>query len=653
MGWEERLFGRLHRTLAAVRRRAASAAEDSVHAATLAALAPRLRLLACALAGADVELVPAEDGGGVRGRRILLPPAIALAATPELNTRLFLARVAYAASSARLGFTLPEAVPLDEQGLWTLLAVPATLAACCRELPAARALFAEVGAHVLAVRPEIAALAPADAALEALAQLHLGRAPAELAGRVRPEVLAWAQAAAALAPVTMTALRAVCKRTRGDFGHGRFAPVVLWGGLLPAPVESLAAAITPAGEGPGAAGTERQAKRRPEQLQVVDLGDKTLDENPAVHSFEKVHTAEEYRGGKKRVDAEDELAEHADALDELDLREVVRSSERARSLYRADVLLDGGVGDLEGVTPALDAIPYDEWDGRTSRYRPGWCSLRAGRLQERRTPAEAKRWFRESLARHRPQIRALRLAFARIEQARAWKGRQPDGPDIDLDALVQRHAALRSGHAPPERLYRSRRRHAHDLATLVLIDASLSSDSWVAGRRVLDIARDSVLVLGEALATLPITVGIAAFASHTRRDCRFLTIKGFSESWADGARRLASVEPAGYTRIGTALRHATTVLGRVPERHRLLLLVSDGKPTDYDRYEGRYGVADVRQAVHEAQQRSVHLFALAVDAEARFYLPRMFGKGNYAILPRPEALTGALARVVAEATAQL
>jgi nitric oxide reductase activation protein len=42
------------------------------------------------------------------------------------------------------------------------------------------------------------------------------------------------------------------------------------------------------------------------------------------------------------------------------------------------------------------------------------------------------------------------------------------------------------------------------------------------------------------------------------------------------------------------------------------------------------------------------LFALAVDAEARFYLPRMFCHGNYAILPRPDALAGALARVMAE-----
>lgn len=647
MRWNERLFARLYRALGSVGRHRVPAPEEGAHAATLAQLGPRLRMLACALVGVSVELLEAEDGGGVCGHRILLPPTIAIAPTRELNTRIFLLRVAYAAASARAAFALPDDAAPDEHALWTLLAVPATLARCARELPAVPELHAELGALVLAARPDVAALAPSDAALEVLAQLHLGRSAALLAAVVPPDVLAWARDTAALAPDTMAALHAARGSALGVFGRGRLAPVVVWGGLLPQPVETSAATVPSAGEAPGASGTERPAEPR-KRLRHVDLGTAKLDENPFVHSFEKIHTAEEYRGGKKRVDADDELADHAEALDELDLREVIRSAEHTRSLYRADVLLYGGIGDLEGAAPQTDAIPYDEWDGRAGQYRRGWCSLRAACLHERPPAAEAARWLRTTVARHRPQIRALRLEFSRLEQTRAWRGRQPDGPDVDVDALVQRHAALRSGHAPPDRLYCARRRHAQDFATLILLDASLSTDAWVAGRRVLDVARDSILVLGEALAATPATVGVAAFASHTRRDCRFLTVKGFSEPWAEAARRLASVEPAGYTRIGPALRHGTAVLARAPARRRLLLLVSDGKPTDYDRYEGRYGIADVRQAVREARPQSVQLFALAIDAEARFYLPQMFGKGNYAILPRPNALVGALARVVAD-----
>jgi nitric oxide reductase NorD protein len=91
------------------------------------------------------------------------------------------------------------------------------------------------------------------------------------------------------------------------------------------------------------------------------------------------------------------------------------------------------------------------------------------------------------------------------------------------------------------------------------------------------------------------------------------------------------------------------VLERLPVRRRLVLVVSDGKPTDYDRYEGRYGIADVRQAVREAERRAVRVFALAVDGAARVHLPALFGRGNYALMPRPELLIGALARTVAAA----
>jgi len=645
MGWDERLFGRAYRALATTVRRNRPPAP---HAATLAELAPRLRLLACALAAEDVELAAADDDAGTSERRIVLPAVIALAPTREENAQLYRLRVAHAATSIRLGLVLPADTTPDDRALATLLAVPAILATCARELPAHPACWSTFASIELARRPDPAGLPPAAAALETLAQLHLGRPAQALATRVPPDVLAWAEAAARFSVPSGAALGAAVGAWAGErFGHGRLMPVVLWGGL-PVSAPAAVAAGGASGELPSASATERQRPRPPGERHQVELGTDAAAENPAVHSFEKVHTAEEYRGGKKRVDAEDELADHAEALDELDLRELVRSSERTRSLYRADLYLDGGVGDLEGEPPAVDAIAYDEWDARHRRYRLGWCSLRASRLVERRPTAEASRWCRATVARHRAQIRDLTAAFARIEDARRWKGRQPDGPDIDVDAIVQRHATLRSGHVPPDRLYCARRRHGHDVAILILLDASLSTDAWVAGHRVLDVARESVLVLGEALAATPITVGIAAFASHTRRDCRFATVKGFAEPWGEAARRLASVEPAGYTRIGPALRHATRVLGATPARRRLLLLVSDGKPTDYDRYEGRYGVADVRQAVREAQQQSVNCFALAVDATARDYLPRLFGRGSYALLPRPDALTGALARVVVE-----
>ncbi len=176
-----------------------------------------------------------------------------------------------------------------------------------------------------------------------------------------------------------------------------------------------------------------------------------------------------------------------------------------------------------------------------------------------------------------------------------------------------------------------------------LIDTSLSSDSWVAGRRVLDVARESVVVLGEATAGVRLSVAIAAFDSHTRRDCRFGLVKDFDDDWRSGERRLFGLRPQGYTRIGPALRHATHLLERTGARRKLLILLSDCKPTDYDHYEGRRGIGDVRQAVREARVRQVTTLALTIGARAHPHLPRMFGASGFRVLRGPSALPLALA----------
>jgi nitric oxide reductase NorD protein len=181
----------------------------------------------------------------------------------------------------------------------------------------------------------------------------------------------------------------------------------------------------------------------------------------------------------------------------------------------------------------------------------------------------------------------------------------------------------------------------------VLLDSSLSTDGWVAGRRVIDVEKAAVIALGDALDGLFDDVAVAGFCSQTRRDCRFLLAKDFGDTWAVGARRVASLQPAGYTRIGPALRHASVLLQASAARRKLLLLVSDGKPSDADRYEGRYGMNDVRRAVTDAQRDGVHIHAIAVDPSAQRWLPTMFGHGRATVVQQPNQLVNALAHITA------
>src|SRR5690606_21941919 len=100
----------------------------------------------------------------------------------------------------------------------------------------------------------------------------------------------------------------------------------------------------------------------------------------------------------------------------------------------------------------------------------------------------------------------------------------------------------------------------------------------------------------------------------------------------------AGLEPENYTRAGAAIRHATAALMQQPAEHRLLMLLSDGKPNDADRYDGVYGVEDMRQAVTEARLQGVFPFCLTVDQPAPAYLPKVFGPQHYALLSAPERL---------------
>jgi len=171
----------------------------------------------------------------------------------------------------------------------------------------------------------------------------------------------------------------------------------------------------------------------------------------------------------------------------------------------------------------------------------------------------------------------------------------------------------------------------------------------VGQHRVLDLCKDAALVLGEVMGRLGEKLEILAFSSRTRHHCRVWRVHGRHGDWNQGRARLGALQPEGYTRMGPALRFATDQLAVDPSRRRLLLLITDGRPTDFDRYEGRHGIADVRQALREAQSRGVHVHALALDPRARAGLPTMVGEGRWHLLRHaaelPELLTTVYGRL--------
>ncbi|MCU0655255.1 MAG: hypothetical protein MUF64_08190 [Polyangiaceae bacterium] len=583
----------------------------SPEAVSLDTRAERLAILAQIIAGMPLRVLPSRGAAGLVGSTIFLPAVIDGLGTAREHEAAYLVRTVLAAEMARQG------APRTIQGTRALRAhheatsVLAALAALDPAFPRLRELAAPLAARLLGAR-RADRLSPEERIVEA----HRRGALAALAGVPAPPV-------------------------EGPPGQDLAEPVLLWGELLgDADLSREERAIAAEQVRPPTRVTTEIAAPDATQVRYVELEEKKIEDATLMHTFEKIETADAFLGGGRDLDGTDELEEHSEALSEVPLAAVTRSDENVHAILRADVGSFAGIPDVASVQPGERGIPYDEWDAGRRAYRKGFCTVYPGRF-----PAGDPSFAPPRIARHARVIeetrRSLELALYRLAPRR----RQMDGDRVDLDALIRHLADLKSGHVTGGRLYIRRARQLPSLATTVLMDVSLSSDAWVEDRRVLDVEQDAVLVLGEVMDRLGEPLEILAFSSHTRNRCRVLDVRRRGEPWSLGKARLAALRPQGYTRIGPALRHATAELCRVDADRRLLLLLSDGKPTDYDRYEGRHGIEDVRQAVREASQRGVHVHGLTLDDRARGSFPAMFGPGHYHLLPEVAALPQALAAV--------
>jgi nitric oxide reductase NorD protein len=178
----------------------------------------------------------------------------------------------------------------------------------------------------------------------------------------------------------------------------------------------------------------------------------------------------------------------------------------------------------------------------------------------------------------------------------------------------------------------------------LLADLSLSTDAYATPQaRIIDVIREALFVFGEALHAAGDPFAIWGFSSVRRQHVRMQHLKPFDESWSDVSRaRVGAIKPGYYTRMGAAIRYATAQLSVRPERRRLLMLLTDGKPNDLDIYEGRYGLEDTRAAVHEAHAAGLSPFCVTIDEKAHDYLPMLFGQQGYAMVRRPQDLINQL-----------
>ncbi|MGB0775802.1 MAG: nitric oxide reductase activation protein NorD, partial [Akkermansiaceae bacterium] len=223
--------------------------------------------------------------------------------------------------------------------------------------------------------------------------------------------------------------------------------------------------------------------------------------------------------------------------------------------------------------------------------------------------------------------------------------RQPTGTDFDLDAVVDSQVQLRTGHTPDEAIYLNQKKDVHDVSAVLLLDLSFSTDAWVKDARVLDSIMETVYCVGEVIEGSIESFAVAGFSSNTRRSCRFEMLKDFDEPWEKSKLHFGALQPQGYTRIGPALRHAQELLLNQNASRKVVILVTDGRPCDYDRYEGTYGIRDVRKAIETGKLHGLTTHAFAIEKQASETFPMMFSRDHYDVVQSPTQLTQRMSKL--------
>ncbi|MCW5664737.1 MAG: VWA domain-containing protein [Piscinibacter sp.] len=442
-----------------------------------------------------------------------------------------------------------------------------------------------------------------------------------------------ARAAEAAVQAALLALRdGVVLDVAAGIVPAEVAPVWPWLWSVAPGADAAAPGREPAPREDGARSAPRDARRRRAQ-RVTEAADR----NAMLMFFraESIMTWSEFV--KVNRGSDDEPGDDPSAAaDDMETLAVADGGATCAARVRFDLDLPSASADDR---PLGEGIRLPEWDWKARTLRPEHCAL-----QVFKAAAPAPYGPPPGLRR---LARRVRRRMETLRAAPRWQRGCTDGDELDLDAWV-RHAAEAPDESPP--VLARRVDDEHSLATLLLADLSLSTEAHVPGteQRVIDVIREALYVFGEALEASGDPFAMLGFSSVKREHVRIQRLKDFGDAW-DGAAmaRVGAVRPGFYTRMGAALRHATAQLAQRPERQRLLLLLTDGKPNDLDVYEGRYGLEDTRHAVQEARAAGLVPFAVTVDEAGHDWLPHLFGARSYALVHRPAQLARRLAQIVA------
>ena len=304
----------------------------------------------------------------------------------------------------------------------------------------------------------------------------------------------------------------------------------------------------------------------------------------------------------------------------------------------SDSPIQAGLADVPHLEPEAEeedlgerVFHYDEWDHKIEDYRPAWCVL----TEHRQTRAQ-EGFVAATFHEFGGVVTQIRRNFQLMRPEALRKMRhQEDGDDLDTDGLVEYVVERRARISPTPRVYVKREKRDRDVTTAFLVDMSSSTDRKIDGRkRIIDIEKEALLLMCEALEAIRDEYAIYGFSGSGREDCEFYVVKELGERYDDRVKgRIGGIYARQKTRMGPAIRHATRRLAAADSNVKLMILLTDGKPYDSDTYQDNtYAQEDTKMALREARREKIHLFCVTVDREGADYLPHMYSDANFVII---------------------
>ncbi len=310
---------------------------------------------------------------------------------------------------------------------------------------------------------------------------------------------------------------------------------------------------------------------------------------------------------------------HAEDLDEITI-----GKKQANLSSRIKMDLDL-LPDEREIYPLGKGHLIDEWDYRKNDYLINYVRIKP-QVTLNVIPIELP-------SRLKKMVRSMQSALDILVLDRVKNDRLPYGDSLNIDTWID-YKGHENKSMHHQNFYTSFEKKTRDIATLILADVSLSTEGGITQEvRIIDVIKDGLMVFSEALERLNDSFAIYSFSSLQNKKVYFNIIKNFKDTYGELIRgRIDAMQPYYYTRLGAAIRESAKILERQSNSTKLLLIISDGKPNDEDRYDGRYGIEDTKKAIEEVRKKGITPFCITVDLEAKEYLSYLFGREGFAVV---------------------